>query len=120
MGFCRRFGHRTAVIGNRFYIDGGYINWNPLSQNPLNCTRQLLRKFRPYRLPSIDINLYHDLLYSDHLELSELAPQIKEGLTKNSSVHSVAGGTLWAGTVNKVFYAIGGYFTDEALTNFVT
>ena len=38
MDFCRRFGHRTAVIDNRLYIDGGYINWNPLSQNPLNHT----------------------------------------------------------------------------------
>jgi len=38
MDFCRRFRHRTAVIDNRLYIDGGYINWNPLSQNPLNYT----------------------------------------------------------------------------------
>lgn len=26
MDFCRRFGHRAAVIDNRPYIDGGYIN----------------------------------------------------------------------------------------------
>ena len=48
--------------------------------------------------------------------MSELAPQVKEGMMKNSSG---PGGTLWTDTVNKVFYASGGYFTDEAPTNFV-
>ena len=47
------------------------------------------------------------------LEQSELASQIKEGLTKNSSVPSVVGGTLWADTVKKAFYAFS-HFTDEA------
>jgi hypothetical protein len=32
--FCRRFSHQTAVIDQRLYIDGGYVNANPLSQNP--------------------------------------------------------------------------------------
>jgi hypothetical protein len=51
--FCRRFGHQTAVIDNRcgpsaaenrtadrcrLFIDGGLVNYNPLTQNPLNYT----------------------------------------------------------------------------------
>jgi hypothetical protein len=36
--FCRRFGHQTAVIDRKLYIDGGLIQWNPISQNPLNYT----------------------------------------------------------------------------------
>jgi hypothetical protein len=32
--FCRRFSHQTAVIDRQLYIDGGYVNANPLSQNP--------------------------------------------------------------------------------------
>ena len=31
---CRRFSHQTAVVDSRLYIDGGYVNANPLSQNP--------------------------------------------------------------------------------------
>ena len=34
--FCRRFGHQTAVVDRRLYIDGGLVNWNPISQNSLN------------------------------------------------------------------------------------
>jgi hypothetical protein len=36
--FCRRFSHRTAVVNNRLYIDGGFVNSNPLSQDPKNYT----------------------------------------------------------------------------------
>lgn len=34
--FCRRWGHQTAVIGRKLYIDGGIVNWNPLPSNPGN------------------------------------------------------------------------------------
>lgn len=34
--FCRRFGHQTTVIDRQLYIDGGIVNWNPLSSNPTN------------------------------------------------------------------------------------
>lgn len=34
--FCRRFGHQTAVIGHRLYIDGGLVNYNPISEYPGN------------------------------------------------------------------------------------
>jgi hypothetical protein len=36
--FCRRFGHQTAVIDRRLYIDGGFINYNPIDQYPTNYT----------------------------------------------------------------------------------
>jgi hypothetical protein len=36
--FCRRFEHRTAVVNNRLYIDGGFINSNPLDNDGTNYT----------------------------------------------------------------------------------
>lgn len=38
--FCRRFGHQTAIIGRRLFINGGLVDWNPISQNPFNYTSQ--------------------------------------------------------------------------------
>lgn len=32
--FCRRFSHQTALINRHLYIDGGYVDANPLAQNP--------------------------------------------------------------------------------------
>lgn len=40
--FCRRFSHRTAVIGNRIYIDGGFVNLNSLELNPANYTSKIV------------------------------------------------------------------------------
>lgn len=34
--FCRRFGHQTAIIDRKLYIDGGFVNYNPISQNSKN------------------------------------------------------------------------------------
>lgn len=31
--FCRRFGHQTALIDRKLYIDGGIINYNPLTDS---------------------------------------------------------------------------------------
>jgi hypothetical protein len=55
--FCRRFGHQTTVMDdkyanptnttvlrltvNRLFIDGGLINFNPLSQYPVNYSSRL-------------------------------------------------------------------------------
>jgi hypothetical protein len=44
--FCRRFGHATALIDQRLFIDGGLINLNPIDQNPHNYTSKLLTKKR--------------------------------------------------------------------------
>ncbi len=32
--FCRRFGHQTALIDRKLYIDGGLINYNPMRAIP--------------------------------------------------------------------------------------
>jgi len=32
--FCRRFSHQTTIIDRKLYIDGGYLNANPIDQNP--------------------------------------------------------------------------------------
>lgn len=34
--FCRRFGHQSTVIDEKLYLDGGLVNWNPISTNPQN------------------------------------------------------------------------------------
>lgn len=33
--FCRRYGHQTAVIDRKLYIDGGWVYANPIEQNPV-------------------------------------------------------------------------------------
>jgi hypothetical protein len=34
LDFCRRYGHQTALVKRKLYIDGGYVNANPISQYP--------------------------------------------------------------------------------------
>ncbi|KAF1991092.1 hypothetical protein K402DRAFT_323651, partial [Aulographum hederae CBS 113979] len=92
--FCRRFGHQTAVVDRKLYIDGGQVNWNPISANPLNYT-----------------NSY--LLYNDLDQVQEAMPPLHANLTKNSTVPNVSGGTLWADEVNKVLHAYGGEFSGS-------
>jgi hypothetical protein len=36
--FCRRWGHQTAQVDGKLYVDGGLVDWNPISANPLNYT----------------------------------------------------------------------------------
>ena len=36
--FCRRFGHQTAVVDRKLYIDGGLVNWKPLDSGHQNYT----------------------------------------------------------------------------------
>jgi hypothetical protein len=80
--FCRRWGHQTAVVDDKLLIDGGYINYSPLDQNPQNNT-----------------NL--NLLYSHLDEDNGGMPQQYANLSKPAQVPSVAGGILWPDTVNK-------------------
>lgn len=32
---CRRFGHQTAIIDRKLYIDGGWLYADPISQYPV-------------------------------------------------------------------------------------
>ncbi|RMZ78323.1 hypothetical protein DV738_g3952, partial [Chaetothyriales sp. CBS 135597] len=90
--FCRRYGHQTAIVDRKLYIDGGWVYANPMSQNPV---------------PAINQNL----IYSDLDHASHGMPAQHANLTKNSSVPDVSGGILWADEVNKVFWLYGGEFS---------
>ncbi|KAF2652473.1 hypothetical protein K491DRAFT_47074 [Lophiostoma macrostomum CBS 122681] len=94
--FCRRWGHQTAQVGGKLYIDGGLVGWNPLSTNTLNYTNTWL--------------LYSDLNTTIQ---GPGMPQQYANLTKNSTVPSVSGGTLWADEVNECFYQFGGEFQNN-------
>ncbi|KIW27898.1 uncharacterized protein PV07_07596 [Cladophialophora immunda] len=90
--FCRRYGHQTAVIDRKLYIDGGWLYANPISQNPIPTMNE-------------------GLLYCDLDQSYQDMPPEYANLTKNSSVPDVAGGTLWQDEVNKVFWLYGGEFS---------
>ncbi|KAL1869078.1 hypothetical protein VTK73DRAFT_3386 [Phialemonium thermophilum] len=93
--FCRRFGHQTAVIDRKLYIDGGLVNWNPISSYPANYSNRAL--------------LYQDL---DH-NGEDGMPQLHANLSKSSQIPDVSGGVLWADEVNKRFYLFGGEYYQE-------
>ncbi|KAL2881269.1 hypothetical protein SGCOL_003217 [Colletotrichum sp. CLE4] len=88
--FCRRFGHQTAVVDNKLFIDGGLVNWNPLSSFPANYSNTWL--------------LYQDLSSSTASGM----PPLYANLSKNGSIPNVAGGALWSDNVNKRLYLFGG------------
>ncbi|PVH92951.1 hypothetical protein DM02DRAFT_604638 [Periconia macrospinosa] len=88
--FCRLHGHSTAVVDRKFYIDGGMVNWGPLSSQSPNSTSTWLRR------GNFDEN---NAGFPQHSLLS-----------KNDSVPSVQGGILWPDEVNKVVYQYGGEY----------
>ena len=90
--FCRRFGHQTAQIGNRIFIDGGYVDYGgEVLPDTVNYT-----------------NTY--LLYLDLDDIESNFPVENANLSKPANVPSVAGGFLWADTVNEIFYLYGGEY----------
>ncbi|KAH7119706.1 hypothetical protein B0J11DRAFT_66918 [Dendryphion nanum] len=84
--FCRRFEHSTAILNNKLYVDGGYINSSPQSANETNP----------------------DLLYGDLLTKNEGFPQFYKTPSKPAPL--LAGNTLWPDEINHRLYAFGGYF----------
>ncbi|CAG8955611.1 hypothetical protein HYFRA_00009565 [Hymenoscyphus fraxineus] len=89
--FCRRFGHQTAVVDKKLFLDGGQVNYNSIQENPTNVTNTFLS--------------YHDLTTSPKgIEM----PELFANLSKNASIPSLSGGSLWADAVNKYFYLFGG------------
>lgn len=118
--FCRRWGHQTAVIDRKLYIDGGFMNYNPLSQYPTNYTSECQELEGPHeQRTSIsriltpvgqDTGLhYHDLDTPGAARM----PQLYANLTKNATIPSVHGGALWADTVNKRLYLFGGEYYQQ-------
>jgi hypothetical protein len=93
--FCRRWGHQSAVVDDKLYIDGGMITWNPMAQFPENYTNTYL--------------IYHDL----STVADSGMPPPHATLSKNSSIPSVHGGVLWPDEVNKRIYLYGGEFYDH-------
>ncbi|KAF2188975.1 hypothetical protein K469DRAFT_684242 [Zopfia rhizophila CBS 207.26] len=91
--FCRKFGHQTAIIDNKLYIDGGIVNWNPIQDNPLNYTNRYF-------------------MYSDFNVIENGMPQQYSNLSKSSEVPVVQGGMLWADPVNKWLHLYGGEYIE--------
>ncbi|KAF2190559.1 hypothetical protein K469DRAFT_733284 [Zopfia rhizophila CBS 207.26] len=88
--FCRLFGHQTTLIDRKMYIDGGLVNWAPLSAESVNYTSTWLK-------------------HGDLDDNNQGFPQ-QEKLAKNESTPSVHGGVLWADSANKIVYQYGGEF----------
>ncbi|KAF7544117.1 hypothetical protein G7046_g9852 [Stylonectria norvegica] len=93
--FCRRWGHQTAVVDDKLYVDGGLITYSPAPQKPENFSN-------PYFI-------YHDL---SSVSSSGMPPPYAN-ISKNSSIPNVNGGILWPDEVNKRIYLFGGEFYDE-------
>lgn len=94
--FCRRFGHQTALIDRKLYVDGGIVNFSPLSQYPTNYSNYGL--------------LYHDL---DKPGSGGMPKLYAGALTKNATVPSVSGGILWTDEINRRFYLFGGEHSQQ-------
>ncbi|KAI5465690.1 hypothetical protein BGZ63DRAFT_111118 [Mariannaea sp. PMI_226] len=97
--FCRRWGHQSAVVDDKLYIDGGLITYSGDSKHE-NVTNTYL--------------IYHDL--------SSVAdsgmPQPYANLSKNGTIPSVNGGIFWPDTVNKRIYLFGGEYYDQTPWSF--
>ncbi|KAE8165226.1 hypothetical protein BDV40DRAFT_80463 [Aspergillus tamarii] len=97
--FCRLFGHQTAVIDRKLYIDGGFVNYNPLSEYHDNATNTAL-------------------LYADFDVNNQGMPAVYNNLTKPADAPDVNGGILWPDTVNKMIYLYGGQYDQGTPGNF--
>ncbi|KAH7629335.1 hypothetical protein B0T09DRAFT_154672 [Sordaria sp. MPI-SDFR-AT-0083] len=97
--FCRRFGHQSAVVDDKLYVDGGIVNWKPYSETSANISNQFL-------------------LYSDLKHETEGMPNVYANLSKNATIPSVSFGILWEDSVNKWLYSYGGESQSSA-RNFI-
>lgn len=95
--FCRRFAHQTTWIDNKLYVDGGYIDYgSQIDSSSPNYTNT-------------------QLLWADTTTTTnDFFPPMYDNLTKPANVPSVAGGTLWADEVNKLFYLYGGEYNSTS------
>ncbi|KAH6889678.1 hypothetical protein B0T10DRAFT_571714 [Thelonectria olida] len=91
--FCRRFAHQTTVIDDKLYIDGGWVNFDDFQETHANNSNTWLA--------------YHDLNKLVCIN-NALWPDLNISLSKNDSIPTVHGGTLWGDNVNKRFYLYGG------------
>ncbi|KNG52324.1 galactose oxidase kelch beta-propeller [Stemphylium lycopersici] len=88
--FCRRWGHATAQIDSRLYLDGGMVGSVPFSSNHTNTW-----------LLSSDLNTS---------TADAGMPAQSANLSKPGNIPSVSGGYAWADDTNKCFYSFGGEY----------
>ncbi|KAK2770979.1 cell wall anchored protein [Colletotrichum kahawae] len=100
--FCRRWGHQSAVVDRRLYIDGGLINYKPFSSSSRNFSNTFLT--------------YNDL---DDVPSTLGMPQLHDGLSKNTTIPNVSGGILWEDSVNKRLFLYGGEYYEDLPAAFV-
>ncbi|KAF2749188.1 hypothetical protein M011DRAFT_475920 [Sporormia fimetaria CBS 119925] len=96
--FCRLFGHQTAVVDRQLLIDGGLVNWAPVSATSLNYSSTSLR--------SADLDTNNGGFPQHTI------------VVKNDSVPSVNGGILWADEANKIVYQYGGEYNNGKPNDF--
>jgi hypothetical protein len=56
--FCRRWGHQTAQVDGKLFIDGGLVASNPLTANAHNETSLCTRYVRTERPANMHMNRY--------------------------------------------------------------
>ncbi|EWC47432.1 hypothetical protein DRE_00400 [Drechslerella stenobrocha 248] len=100
--FCHQWGHQSAIVENRLYIDGGYLSLGPRSADDQNTTYS-----NPY-------TVYHDLT-SRSLDGTDIGapPLVETSNEKPDNVPKVGYGALWADRVNRKLYLYGGRTTNE-------
>ncbi|KAK1850208.1 cell wall anchored protein [Colletotrichum chrysophilum] len=106
--FCRRWGHQSAVVDRKLYIDGGLINYKPFSSSS--------RNFSSCNKISDTVLAYNDL---DDVPSTLGMPQFHDGLSKNTTIPSVSGGILWEDSVNKRLFLYGGEYFEDPPAAFV-
>ncbi|KAL2888299.1 Kelch repeat-containing protein [Ceratocystis lukuohia] len=96
--FCRRWGHRTTVVNDVLYIDGGMLNWpsNNADILPTNVTNTFFFN-QPLKSFSASAGM----------------PQLYNNITKPGSAPSTSGGALWGDSVNNKLYFYGGEYTGQ-------
>ncbi|EAA29845.2 hypothetical protein NCU09171 [Neurospora crassa OR74A] len=97
--FCRRFGHQSAVVDDKLYVDGGLVNWKPYSETSANVSNQFL-------------------LYSDLKHETGGMPNVYANLSKNATIPNVSFGILWEDSINKWLYSYGGE-SQSTPSNFI-
>ncbi|KAM0342387.1 hypothetical protein ACHAPU_009574 [Fusarium lateritium] len=105
--FCRRWGHQSAVVDRKLYIDGGLIDYQPSYEN-------LSSRFPPSTYwTSANTRADNFLAYNDLDSLSKGGmPPLYANLSKNDTIPSVNGAVMWEDTVNKRIYLYGGEYFD--------
>ncbi|KAH7236542.1 hypothetical protein BKA59DRAFT_503984 [Fusarium tricinctum] len=95
--FCRRWGHQSAVVDRRLYIDGGLINYEDATNNLTNTFLS-----------------FNDL---DAVNSGGMPP-FYANLSKNATIPSVNGGILWEDSINKRLYLYGGEYYSTTPQSF--